>query len=103
MLINLIKNAIEANAANNQQGIELNLEDSDDMLKISIRDFGQGIANFDNLFVPFYTTKHQGTGLGLALSRQIVLNHDGQLQLENHSEQGAIATVTLPVLQRDDE
>lgn len=103
VLINLIKNAIEANTVNNQQGIELDLEDSDDMLKISIRDFGQGIANFDNLFVPFYTTKHQGTGLGLALSRQIVLNHDGQLQLENHSEQGAIATVTLPVLQRDDE
>lgn len=103
VLINLIKNAIEANAAKNRRSIELDLEESDDILKITIRDFGQGIANFDNLFVPFYTTKHQGTGLGLALSRQIMLHHDGQLQLENHFEQGAIATVTLPLMQSDDE
>lgn len=103
VLINLIKNAIEANAAKNKRSIELDLEESDDILKITIRDFGQGIANFDNLFVPFYTTKHQGTGLGLALSRQIMLHHDGQLQLENHFEQGAIATVTVPLMQSDDE
>ncbi len=103
VLINLIKNAIEANAAKNRRSIELDLEESDDILKITIRDFGQGIANFDNLFVPFYTTKHQGTGLGLALSRQIMLHHDGQLQLENHFVQGVIATVTLPLMQSDDE
>ena len=103
VLINLIKNAIEANKANNQQSIQLGFEENDDMLKINIRDFGQGVANFENLFVPFYTTKQQGTGLGLALSRQIMLNHDGQLQLKNHPEQGAIATVTVPLLQRDDE
>ena len=53
---------------------------------IEIRDTGAGIANPDNLFVPFFTTKPGGSGIGLALSRQIVEGHGGTLTLENRSD-----------------
>jgi signal transduction histidine kinase len=64
---------------------------------IEICDNGTGINNADNLFVPFYTTKKQGSGIGLTLSRQIVLNHGGDLNLRNMpGEKGAKATILLP-------
>jgi len=60
-------------------------------------DSGTGIANPDNLFVPFFTTKPVGSGVGLALSRQIVEAHGGTLRLDNRSDtRGAVATVEIP-------
>ena len=60
-------------------------------------DSGAGIANPDNLFVPFFTTKPGGSGVGLALSRQIVEAHGGTLRLDNRSDaRGAVATVEIP-------
>ena len=51
----------------------------------------------DNIFVPFYTTKEHGSGIGLVLSRQIITNHGGELLLKNRSDsQGVIATILLP-------
>ena len=51
----------------------------------------------DNLFVPFYTTKANGNGIGLALSRQIVFNHHGQLVIENRTDgPGAQVTMSIP-------
>ena len=47
---------------------------------------GSGISNLDNVFVPFYTTKAQGSGIGLALCRQIMFNHNGTIKLLNHKE-----------------
>jgi len=56
-----------------------------------------GIKNMDNIFVPFYTTKEHGSGIGLVLSRQIITNHGGELLLKNRSDsQGVIATILLP-------
>ena len=63
-----------------------------------VEDDGPGLANPSNLFVPFFTTKAEGTGIGLVLSRQIAENHGGTLILENRSpEIGCIATLRLPV------
>ncbi|MBR9988704.1 MAG: PAS domain-containing sensor histidine kinase, partial [Gemmatimonadetes bacterium] len=65
---------------------------------VQVRDEGPGLADTTNLFVPFFTTKRSGSGIGLALSRQIVDGHGGFLTVENRKDSsGAIATITLPV------
>ena len=63
---------------------------------IRIIDNGTGISNTDNLFVPFFTTKAKGQGIGLAFSRKIIEQHGGSLNLYNRSdEQGAEAVIKL--------
>ena len=63
---------------------------------INIIDSGQGIANNDNLFVPFYSTKPQGSGIGLIISREFIRNQDGELTLKNRQDaRGAIASISL--------
>lgn len=94
-LINLVKNAIEAGGP-----IIINCQQQDNQLKIQICDQGPGIANLENLFVPFYSTKTNGSGIGLVLSRQIIEAHNGSLQLFN-GENGAIAEMLLPYLKND--
>lgn len=93
-LINLLKNAFEA-APN--QDISLVGELSSGFCHLRIIDKGLGIQNRDNLFVPLYTTKPQGTGLGLVLCKQIALAHRGKLALQNHAEHGCMATLSLPL------
>jgi two-component system, NtrC family, nitrogen regulation sensor histidine kinase NtrY len=65
-----------------------------------VRDEGPGVAETANLFVPFFTTKPQGSGIGLALSRQIADAHGGTLTLENRARgRGAEARLVLPMEQ----
>jgi two-component system, NtrC family, nitrogen regulation sensor histidine kinase NtrY len=67
------------------------------MLEIYIKDDGPGLSSTANLFVPFFTTKPGGSGIGLVLSRQIAEGHGGALMLENRSDgQGCIARLRLP-------
>ncbi len=97
VLINLIKNAIEANA-DKTKSVVITVGCSESTCKVSISDQGSGISDQANLFVPFYTTKPQGAGIGLALARRIVAAHNGDLQLQNRDDQsGAVATLTLPL------
>jgi two-component system, NtrC family, nitrogen regulation sensor histidine kinase NtrY len=71
--------------------------ESGDCVEIFIRDEGQGIMNPTNLFVPFFTTKPGGSGIGLALSRQIAEAHGGSLTLANRANtRGAEAVLRLP-------
>ena len=64
---------------------------------IHICDVGTGIANQENLFVPFYSTKPQGSGIGLTLCKQILFNHGGLLTLANRTTaSGAEAIISLP-------
>jgi len=103
VLLNLIKNAKEAQRSTNKQAEEIEVQVINTELEVIIKvlDQGCGIANTDNLFVPFYTTKETGTGIGLALSRQIITNHQGELTLTNRAEKnGAQATISLPVLSK---
>ena len=65
---------------------------------VTIEDRGLGIANAENLFVPFYTTKPSGSGVGLALAQQIARAHGGEIRLLNREDgEGARATVRLPL------
>jgi signal transduction histidine kinase len=67
-------------------------------LEIWIADDGPGLPSTGNLFVPFFTTKPGGSGIGLVLSRQIAEAHGGSLALENRrGHRGAIARLTLPL------
>ena len=96
VLINLLKNAAEASEAGSP--IAVDWEQSDEQLVLTIQDFGTGIQNPDNLFTPYYTTKSEGSGIGLVFCQQVAEAHGGSLSLENLEERkGCIATLVLPV------
>jgi two-component system nitrogen regulation sensor histidine kinase NtrY len=96
LLINLTKNAIEANQPT-QGKAYIQCRQETDKTVIEVIDEGLGLASSDNLFIPFYSTKPGGSGIGLTLGQQISENHEGALELKNRiGAQGCIATVTLP-------
>src|SRR5204862_4447854 len=67
-------------------------------LQIWVEDEGAGLSNTANLFVPFFTTKPGGSGIGLVLSRQIAEAHGGSLTLENRNDgRGCVARLRLPL------
>jgi len=97
LLINVLRNAVEA-AQETRGAVTVRWEIIEDHVEIVIEDEGPGLADTKNLFVPFFTTKSRGSGIGLALSRQIAEAHGGTLDLENRPEgQGCRATLRLPV------
>jgi signal transduction histidine kinase len=97
LLINLVRNAADA-ALEMRGSVSVGWAHNDGMLEVWVRDDGLGVADTANLFVPFFTTKPQGTGIGLALSRQIAEAHGGTLTLENRRDaRGAEARLRLPV------
>jgi len=100
VLINLIKNSLEASNENTEPCISLLISSQSkhhqQTIVIEVTDNGQGISNIDNLFVPFYTTKKQGQGIGLSLSQNIIEQHGGRLTLINNvNKQGATAKIQL--------
>ena len=99
-VINLLRNAVDA-ALESAGGVEVGwsrVASPAPRLEVWIRDEGPGLSNTTNLFVPFFTTKPEGSGIGLVLSRQIAEAHGGSLTLENRSDRpGCIARLTLPV------
>jgi two-component system, NtrC family, nitrogen regulation sensor histidine kinase NtrY len=101
VLINLIRNAVDASldpALKQTGSVEVGWRANARSVEIFIRDEGPGLLNSDNLFVPFFTTKHGGSGIGLTLSRQIAEAHGGVLQLSNRSDRtGCEAVVALPL------
>lgn len=100
VMINLIKNGIEASSPHERAKIEINIfniiKATGNKTTIEIIDNGHGIANSDNLFVPFYTTKKQGQGIGLGLCQNIIEQHMGSLRIKNNKIQGATAIISLP-------
>lgn len=95
-LINLVRNAADA-ALETGGGARVRWRRSGRDLLIEVEDEGPGITHTENLFVPFFTTKEGGSGIGLVLARQIIEAHGGSLQLANRqSSRGAIAIVRLP-------
>jgi signal transduction histidine kinase len=113
MLINLVRNAVEAalepSLGDDHSGsskdcpevrkpeVTLNWVVEDQSVILTIQDNGLGLLNPSNAFVPFYTTKPSGSGIGLALSRQIVEAHGGSIELSNlNGKRGCQVRVRLP-------
>jgi two-component system, NtrC family, nitrogen regulation sensor histidine kinase NtrY len=102
LLINVTRNAVEA-AAETGGAVTLGWTLRDEWVEIRIDDEGPGLPSTGNLFVPFFTTKPGGSGIGLALSRQIAEGHGGTLTLENRRDRrGTRATLRLPLLHQSD-
>jgi two-component system, NtrC family, nitrogen regulation sensor histidine kinase NtrY len=97
LLINLVHNAADA-VLENGGGASIGWSRQDSQLNVWIVDEGPGLPNTANLFVPFFTTKPGGTGIGLVLSRQIAEAHGGTLTLENRrGTKGCEARLRLPL------
>ena len=100
VLINLIKNAVEASLETGG-AVEVTWTSDDTMAEVAIRDDGPGLPDSGNLFVPFFTTKEDGSGIGLFLSRQIVDAHGGSVTVQNRTDgTGCKAILRLPVVVR---
>jgi nitrogen fixation/metabolism regulation signal transduction histidine kinase len=96
LLINLIRNAVDASLETGG-GVGVGWRANGTYVEVRVEDEGPGLADTENLFVPFYTTKPGGTGIGLALSRQIAEAHGGTLTLDPRTpEPGCKAVLRLP-------
>jgi nitrogen fixation/metabolism regulation signal transduction histidine kinase len=95
ILINLIKNAAEALSGVGDGTIHLKAFFADDAVLIQVKDNGIGISGdiIEDIFVPFYTTKENGSGIGLSLSKQIMQNHDGTISVNSSLDKGSEFTL----------
>ena len=100
VLVNLLQNGVEACATPAAHGatVSIAVRRGGGQVVFTVQDAGPGLqgSDPDQIFRPFFSTKHQGTGLGLSVARQIVEQHGGTLELRERAEGGVIATVTLP-------
>ena len=97
LLINVIRNAVDASLETGGQ-VSVGWKRTGEWFELNVDDEGKGLPDTSNLFVPFFTTKPNGSGIGLALSRQIAEAHGGTISLENRiAGSGCRATLRLPL------
>ena len=96
VLINLVKNAIEAGSEPNE--VEIQVSDVGPQFLLQVRDRGSGMSDtvLEQALLPFYSTKRAGTGLGLALAREIAEAHGGRIRLANRPDGGLVVSIWLP-------
>ena len=97
VLVNVMGNARSAQD-DATESIQVQVSGDKDHLRISVRDFGEGLpeGQEDRLFEPFFTTRTKGTGLGLSIAQRIVELHGGTIRARNHQERGAVISIDLP-------
>jgi two-component system, sporulation sensor kinase E len=100
-VLNLVKNALAAMPGGGK--LRLVAELADDEVRISVEDSGVGISEEDlpKIFEPYFTTKENGTGLGLTITFKIVREHDGEIMVTSRSGQGSTFTINLPIPQKE--
>ena len=108
VLLNLIKNGIEAMHDTPVERRRLNIsarQIDERLLQVEVADNGHGLAEEDveKIFAPFYTTKQEGMGIGLAICRSIIEFHQGHLWVEARHEGGTVFRFTVPIEEIDDE
>lgn len=97
LLLNLAKNAAEACKNQTDATLSITAYQQGQQQRLQVRDNGPGFANIDNLFTPFYTTKAAGSGIGLMLCREIVMQHGGAIEARNPEEGGAELSMYWPL------
>jgi len=99
-LLNLMRNAAEAMPGGGRLTVSARFLDDERAVELRIADTGQGIAreHLAKIFDPFFSTKDGGTGLGLALTQQIIVEHGGSIAVESEPGRGTAFTVRLPAL-----
>jgi PAS domain S-box-containing protein len=107
VLLNLVKNGIEAmsDVPFERRRLFIQARQTDErMLEVAVRDQGHGLADEDieRIFTPFYTTKAEGMGIGLAICRSIIEFHQGRLWVEPRREGGTVFRFTVPIEENDD-
>lgn len=97
VFLNIIKNAVESMPQGGTLTIETTVED--DFIKINTTDTGEGMAaeTIKNIFIPFFTTKTDGTGVGLVVSQKIVDDHGGCIRVKSSLQQGSTFSIYLPI------
>jgi C4-dicarboxylate-specific signal transduction histidine kinase len=99
VLMNLIRNGAEAMEDMNTKAKRLIVRSqcTDECIVLEVCDYGPGLTHPDKSFEPFYSTKPNGLGVGLVISRSIVQAHGGMLRVRNNQPQGAVFSLTLPL------
>lgn len=99
VLVNLIKNAIEA--TDNNKPVEVEVWEEDNFVKLTVKDQGVGIEEekLTSIGQPFFSTKNDGTGLGLEVCKRIVERHHGQINIQSTVNKGTTVKVTLPAFE----
>jgi signal transduction histidine kinase len=99
VMINLVKNGMEAVSETPDPSLTISVKRIMDHLSIEVTDNGPGIPAeiLEKVFVPFFSTKPEGSGIGLSLSRQIIRNHGGQLSVTSEPGRGTCFRVALPM------
>ncbi|MFT5838898.1 MAG: two-component system nitrogen regulation sensor histidine kinase NtrY, partial [Flavobacteriales bacterium] len=97
MLINLLKNAKEVSP---DMPSLISIDEKGDRLNITLRDFGPGMAQdvLQKAFLPYYSTKAEGSGIGLSVCREVMEAHQGQIILNNHPQGGLQVSLHLPLV-----
>jgi signal transduction histidine kinase len=97
-IINLLKNALEAVTSTPHPSISLSCRKEDKRIAITVTDNGVGLTaeQIESVFVPFFTTKPRGSGIGLSLARQIAAAHGGQIEVRSTPAEGTELCIVLP-------
>jgi two-component system, sporulation sensor kinase E len=100
-VLNLVKNALAAMPGGGK--LRLTAERAEDEVRIAVEDSGVGISEEDlpKIFEPYFTTKENGTGLGLTITFKIVREHDGEIMVTSHPGQGSAFIISLPIPQKE--
>ncbi len=96
-LVNLLMNAVQATAPASEVGVRTRRAEAE--VQIEVWDRGRGIPpqDLENIFKPFYTTRHSGTGLGLSITREVVERHGGRIEVESEVGRGSTFRIALPL------